>query len=248
MGVDLCGIEDQLATISFTSATRESRQPVDLSKRAAFVAGSSTQGDASSPYANQAAQLALEHWYQNNMQSRRDFGGAPTFTATSPVGTVATNANPFKVTTVNSFSTQPVSGQVSEVSFQASNGADSVDITSTVSYAADGTAISGGAAGSTAGGGGGGGLSAGAIAGIVVGSTVGGLLALGVVTAVIAAVVVGTVILVKNRGSSPAPEPVQEGEPAPKKRGMTWFNKRTQGGQFQSITGRSPPVKLKTAA
>jgi len=232
MGVDLCGIEDQVATITW-SAGRSAREPVKK-RSPPILVGSFTSASVTSSIAAQAAQYALDIWYQSGGQGTRS-GGAPTFSGTSPNGGVATNANPFTVSTINSASTQVVAGQQVSVDFVASNG---VQLTSTVVYSVAGGAAGGSvaaASGSSAG------LSAGAIVGISIGSAVGAVLLLGLAAGTVAGLVVLGVYLARKSSATPEePQATEMEEGGTRVKRKTWF----QRARFQSITARAPPQKI----
>jgi len=108
------------------------------------------------------------------------------------------------------------------------------------------------AAGAAGGGGGGAaGLSGGAIAGIVIGSVAGGVLLLGVSALVVGAIVVGAVVLSQQEDDS-SPAPASNGHESARSSVRQRISRLFGGvnvmgnnpGVHQSITARSPPVKV----
>lgn len=266
-GVNQAGIEGYVSAAGFT---RTNKRFGGVSAAAADSGTPNTRAGAPGtaptdhPVTLRSSQYALELWHFN--AHKDDYAGKslalPTTNnnattkrqsaaAAQPVGSLTTHSG-FAVSSVNQATLQVTSGQSVFVDFVATNGAETVNLVATVSYGAAGGAAS--AAGvSVASAGGGAVLSTGAIIGIAVGGAVAVVLLAGVT----AAVVVGAVAVYKKRqaheafnygdhavemeaqggGMAAAPAPAEER----KAKRSTWFERRKL---FQSITGRSPPVRV----
>jgi hypothetical protein len=138
-------------------------------------------------------QLVLDQWFLNNGGANNNASVDPSQVAATgkraevPPPSLTTGSS-YSVSGVNSATVQVTAGQNVFVDIVATDGVNTVNLVSTVSFGAGGEASS--VAVVTVAGGGAGGLGAGAIAGIVVGSVVGAVLLAALTTAVVAGVVV----------------------------------------------------------
>lgn len=260
-GVNLCGIENYVsAPVIARTAKRFGGVTVvderDFSSSSSFNTGQAVTVDSSNEFVQRSSQLVLDQWFLNNGGANNNASVDPSQLAATgkraevPPPSLTTGSS-YSVSGVNSATVQVTAGQNVFVDIVATDGVNTVNLVSTVSFGAGGEASS--VAVVTVAGGGAGGLGAGAIAGIVVGSVVGAVLLAALTTAVVAGVV--AVRRMKSRDTiqehademeevAPAAvsvEPQAEEVVDKKANRTTWFVRRLM---FQSITARSPPIKL----
>jgi cathepsin B len=89
------------------------------------LVGGIVAGNTSSSEAQEAAQFALDNWFNE---------GNSTYNETSAVGGLVTNTNPFHVTNITSISYQVVAGTLVYVSFEATNGTEVLQLEATITY------------------------------------------------------------------------------------------------------------------
>jgi hypothetical protein len=257
-GVNLCGIENYVSAPVIARTAKRYGGVTVLDERdssSSFATGQAVTIDSSNEFVQRSSQLVLDQWLLTHGGVENNASIDPSDLASRkradvPPPSLTTNPG-YSVSSINSATVQVTAGQNVFVDLVATNGVNTVNLVSTVSFGANGGASS--VAAVTVGSSSAGGLSAGAIAGIVVGSVVGAIMLAALTAAVVAAAVVA-VRRVKSREAihhedvqmeeaTPAPAEPQAEEPVENKKGnrSTWFVRRLM---FQSITARSPPIKF----